>query len=208
VWVCLPHLPLHCWNKKSLHAIGNTLGRYIDQAARKDQYSCAQICVEVDLEVGLPKAIKLTIADWMHIQELDYEQLPFKCRQCHDYGHFARHYKKKNAEESENAKANQWIIVQKTRTAKSRSKGTMNNGNPRQLGQEKIDYSFIPMPQSGPQTEKPNKDTEEPETTMDSREQPNSPLNGKDTGEQGQMAGTLEVVPSPSYADIARKKVL
>jgi hypothetical protein len=43
---------------------------------------------------------------------------------------------------------------------------------------------------------------------MDSREQPNSPPNGKDTGEQGKMARTLEVVPSPSYADIARKKVL
>ena len=32
VWVRLPHLPLHCWNQKSLQAIGNSLGRYIDQA--------------------------------------------------------------------------------------------------------------------------------------------------------------------------------
>jgi hypothetical protein len=147
VWVRLPHLPLHCWNQKSLHAIGNTLGRYIDQAVRKDQYSCARICVEVDLEVGLPEAIKLTAADWTHIQELDYEQLPFKCRHCHGYGHFARHCKKKNAEESENAKANQWITVQKTGTAKSRSKGTTKNGNPGQLEQEKIDGSSNPTPQ-------------------------------------------------------------
>ena len=79
VWVRLPHLPLDCYNKKSMQAIGNSLGRYIDQAVRKDQYFCARICVEVDLEVGLLEQIKITITDWMHIQELDYEQIPFKC---------------------------------------------------------------------------------------------------------------------------------
>lgn len=95
VWVRLPHLPLYCWNQKSLQTIGNTLENNIDQAVRKDQYSCACICVKVDLEVGLPEAIKLMVVDWNHIQELDYEQLPFKCRHCHDYGYFARHCKNK-----------------------------------------------------------------------------------------------------------------
>jgi hypothetical protein len=57
VWVRLPHLPLPCSNLKSLESIGNTLVKYIDQEKRKDQYSCARICVEVDLEVGLPEAI-------------------------------------------------------------------------------------------------------------------------------------------------------
>jgi hypothetical protein len=166
--------------------------------------------VEVDLEVGLPKAIKLTIADWTHIQELDYEQLPFKCRHCHGYGHFARHCKKKNVEESENTKANQWIAVQKTGTAKSRSKGTMKNGNLGQLEQEKIDGSSNPMPQSGPQTEKSqlgNKRTRNNHGKQGTTKSP-PPPNGKDIREQGQMAGTLEAAPSPSYADIARKKVL
>lgn len=95
VWMHLPHLPLHCWNQSSLQSIGNALGRYIYQVSRKDQFSCARICVEVDLEVGLPEAIKLSVADWTHIQELDYDQLPFKCRHCHEYGHFARYCKKK-----------------------------------------------------------------------------------------------------------------
>ena len=54
VWVRLPNLPMHCWNPKSLHAIGNVLGKYIDMASPKDQYACARICVEVDLEAGLP----------------------------------------------------------------------------------------------------------------------------------------------------------
>ena len=70
------------------------LGRYIDRAERKDQFSCARICVEVDLEIGLPEAIQLTIADWSYTQELDYDQIPFKCRFCHGYAHFARNCKK------------------------------------------------------------------------------------------------------------------
>ena len=44
VWVRLPHLPLHCWNLRSLEAIGNTLGKYIDRAERRDQYTCAIMC--------------------------------------------------------------------------------------------------------------------------------------------------------------------
>ena len=54
VWVKLPNLPMHCWNPKSLHAIEDALGNYIDMASPKDQYACARICVEVDLEAGLP----------------------------------------------------------------------------------------------------------------------------------------------------------
>ena len=95
VWVRLPHLPLHCWNLESLEIIGNKLGKYIDRAERKDQYACARICVEVDLEIGLPEAIQLIVAKWSYIQELDYEQIPFKCWFCHGYGNFARNCKKR-----------------------------------------------------------------------------------------------------------------
>ena len=68
VWVHLPHLPLHCWSPKSLEAIGNTLGKYIDIVDRKDQFFCARICVEVDMEIGLLEAIKLTVVDWSHVK--------------------------------------------------------------------------------------------------------------------------------------------
>ena len=130
VWVRLPHLPLHCWSQSSLQSIGNALGRYIDQAPRKDQYSCARICVEVDLEVGLPEAIKLSVADWTHFQELDYEQLPFKCRFCHEYGNFARYCKKKNEETSEKENGEQWKQVKKSanngQNSKNKGKETGN----------------------------------------------------------------------------------
>jgi len=91
IWVRLPHLPLHLWGKSSLEDIGNKLGRFIDSSEPKGgQFTCARICVEVNLEKGLPEAIKLTIGNWSHIQELDYEQIPFKCNSCHVYGHFAK----------------------------------------------------------------------------------------------------------------------
>lgn len=67
VWVRLPHLPMHCWNPKSLEFIGNKLGKYINQQERRDQYSYVRIFVEVDLEEGLLEAIKLMVADWTHI---------------------------------------------------------------------------------------------------------------------------------------------
>jgi hypothetical protein len=53
-------------------------------------FACACICVEVDLEKGLLEAIQLTLDYWKHIQPVDYEQLPFKCKQCHEYGHFTK----------------------------------------------------------------------------------------------------------------------
>ena len=46
--------------------------------------------MEVDLEAGLPEAVKLKVGDSHHYQKLDYEQLPFKCRHCHEHGHFQR----------------------------------------------------------------------------------------------------------------------
>jgi hypothetical protein len=99
VWVRLPNLPIHCWNIQALEKIGNTLGRFIDKAEHKGQYSCARICVEVDLEAGLPEAIKLSVGSWSHFQKLDYEQLPFKCRLCHEHGHFQRNCPKAQPEE-------------------------------------------------------------------------------------------------------------
>jgi hypothetical protein len=102
---------LHCWNLKSLESIGNTLGKYINKADRKDQYSYTGICIEVDMEVGLTESIQLKVAGWSHIQELDYKQLPFKCRYFHGYIHFARHCKNKVEEEGENFKGEQWTQV-------------------------------------------------------------------------------------------------
>ena len=61
VWVLLPSLSVHYWSFQSLQMIGNGLGRFIDKADNKGHYTYARICLEVDLEAGLPKAVKLTV---------------------------------------------------------------------------------------------------------------------------------------------------
>ena len=74
VWVHLPHIPLHYWNDEALQAIGNSLGKYIDKAYPKEPlFSCARICVEVDLEKGLPEEVNLFMDGWEYLQKVDYE---------------------------------------------------------------------------------------------------------------------------------------
>ena len=87
VWVRLPHLPLHCWNSDSLEAIGNKIGNYIDKAEKTDQYSCARICVEVDLDIGFPETINLIVVEWSYIRNLDYKKIPLRCYNCESPGH-------------------------------------------------------------------------------------------------------------------------
>lgn len=48
----------------------------------------------------------------MHIQQLDYKQLPFKCKVCHEYGHFANRCLK-SIETEDNGLEAQWEPVKK-----------------------------------------------------------------------------------------------
>jgi len=62
VWVRFHNLPLHLWNQQVLAGIGNTIGRYIKtdtQRLEKRIFTFARICVEVDLNKGLPNRIQL-----------------------------------------------------------------------------------------------------------------------------------------------------
>lgn len=172
VWVRLPNLPIHCWNPSSLQTIKNGLGQYINRADPKDQYSCARICVEVDLEVGLPEAIKLKVGEWHHYQKLDYEQLPFKCRGCHEYGHFQRNFPKNPSKEKENGEG--WQQPRKGK-ASSKAKGPRNDkttpaqpteqgnqpevrteNNFRLLDQNHAGTTAGEAPQEGPPVEEPH----------------------------------------------------
>lgn len=62
VWVKLLFLPLHCWNENTFWSIDNTLGKYIDWAELQDGLlASTQICVEVDLDKGLPATISMNL---------------------------------------------------------------------------------------------------------------------------------------------------
>ena len=70
--------------------IGNTLGEFIkvvDQTKAKRYTSFARICVYLDLSKELPEAINLNWEDEEWIQPIDYEQIPFCYRHCHEYAH-------------------------------------------------------------------------------------------------------------------------
>eukprot|EP00253_Pinus_taeda_P026917 PITA_26917 len=200
VWVRLPHLPLHCWNQRSFQTIGNALGKYIDQATRRDQYSCARICVEVDLEEGLPEAIKLMVAGWTHIQELDYEQLPFKCRHCHGHSHFAKHCKKKIEEQSEKHFEEQWTLVQRTAHAKkdvgkSGTTGERNITIPPQESEETAKETE--EAQIGPSNQGPGREEHEEA----------SPLS-KEGGDDIQIEATQGSPSNPTYTEVTKKKAV
>ena len=107
IWVCLPFLPLHCWNNETLREIGNALGKYIDKSNPKEGFQAyARICVEVDLEIRLPEAIQLNLDSWFYLQEVYYKQLLFKRNIFHEYGHFARNYPKVPVENKEKQRSN------------------------------------------------------------------------------------------------------
>jgi hypothetical protein len=61
-WVRLLHLPLHCWNEETMRHICNSIDRCIDRSLPKDNmFAYARICVEVALEKGLSKVVRLTL---------------------------------------------------------------------------------------------------------------------------------------------------
>ena len=46
----------------------------------------------MDISRDLPDGIELTWEDEEWFQAIDYEQIPFICRHCHEHGHFFRDY--------------------------------------------------------------------------------------------------------------------
>ena len=69
----------------------------------------------MDLEAGLLEAVKLMIGSWQHYQKLDYEQLPFKCRNCQEHGHFQRNCPKAQPDDKEDGEG--WKKVKKSKAS-------------------------------------------------------------------------------------------
>ena len=90
VWIRLFSLPGEYWDLETLRDIGNTLGEFIKVAEQTKAHrytSFARICVYLDLSKEMPEAINLSWEDEEWIQPIDYEKIPFRCTQCHEYDH-------------------------------------------------------------------------------------------------------------------------
>jgi hypothetical protein len=110
VWLRLYSLPLDYWLPSTFEAIGNKLGKYVktSEATLKGRYtSYARICIEMDVSGALPEAISLEFRDEEWIQSIDYEQIPFRCRRCHEHGHLIRECPLNKKQEAENTKIQQ-----------------------------------------------------------------------------------------------------
>lgn len=97
VWICLFSLPSEYLDLNTLTDIGNTPGEFVkvSKQTKSHQYtSFSRICVYLDLLKELPKAIFLHWEDEEWLQLIDYEQLPFRCRFCHEYGQPGRNHPK------------------------------------------------------------------------------------------------------------------
>jgi hypothetical protein len=70
---------------------------------------------------------------------VDYEQLPFKCKSCHEYGHFAKNCPKAIQEHPKNKASEQW--------KKTKRKKMMNKEGNQQ--QERKSNSRPPSPSKG-----------------------------------------------------------
>ena len=148
------------------------------------------------------------MADWTHIQELDYEQLSFKCRHCHEYRHFARYCKKKNEETAEKEKGEQWKQVKKPANDRqnNKNKGKETGSKPGQENERtqiagsketiSIEEDKNPFESLTPPSDPPDADRED--------------LPHQNNIEPSDPSTTPILNPSnntsPSYADIIKQK--
>jgi hypothetical protein len=110
VWLRFYSLPLDYWFPSTFEAIGNKLGKYVktSEATLKGRYtSYARICIEMDVSGALPEAISLEFRDEEWIQNIDYEQIPFRCRRCHEHDHLIRECPLNKKQEATNPKTQQ-----------------------------------------------------------------------------------------------------
>jgi hypothetical protein len=105
VWLRLYSLPLDYSLPSTFKAIKNKLGKYLktSEATLKGRYtSYVRIWIEMDVSGALPEAISLEFRDEEWIQSIDYEQIPFRCRRCHEHGHLIREYPQKKTRKEKN----------------------------------------------------------------------------------------------------------
>eukprot|EP00253_Pinus_taeda_P030247 PITA_30247 len=95
VSIHLFELPIDYWDLAALKPIGDKLGTFIkasEATLQRIYTSCARICVEMDVPGALHEGLWLEYRDEDYFQAIDYEQILFHCRKCHENGHLIREF--------------------------------------------------------------------------------------------------------------------
>jgi len=90
IWVKMPALPLQYWDEVHLRGIGSMLGTVLDvdlSFQKTHVKKVARVLVSINIREGLAETINLKWGPDVITQILDYENVPFRCRRCHAYGH-------------------------------------------------------------------------------------------------------------------------
>ncbi|KAK6161495.1 hypothetical protein DH2020_004876 [Rehmannia glutinosa] len=90
VWLKLPGLPIHLFDKDALFSIANLIGQpiQIDKAtAALTKLSFARICVGLDVSIPPKEFITLKIGNDIREQKVVYEKIPKFCQGCFHAGH-------------------------------------------------------------------------------------------------------------------------
>ncbi|KAL0317829.1 UNVERIFIED_CONTAM: hypothetical protein Sangu_2197200 [Sesamum angustifolium] len=90
IWVSLPELPAHLFQKEALFAIANNIGtplQIADSTYNKSNLSKARVCVEIDLLKPTLEEIDIQICGVTIVQKIEYEQVPHYCSLCNHIGH-------------------------------------------------------------------------------------------------------------------------
>lgn len=179
VWIRLFSLPIDYWGLNALKQIGDKLGTFVkaSEATMQKRYtSYARICVELNVSGALHEGLWLEYRDEEYFQALDYEQIPFRCRKCHEHGHLIRdcplNRKEIEAETLQNNKDKNTFIKPKNRQRANRRRANKGNternyfSNPFEIldletdSEDKQDIPTVDAGQEG-QEEPTRKGTEE-----------------------------------------------
>lgn len=90
IWVRMPTLPLHFWDLQHFKWIGDILGTFLEADLtflETLEQKVARILVNINIREGLAEQINLDWGPEIIPQILDYENVSFRCRRCHAYGH-------------------------------------------------------------------------------------------------------------------------
>jgi hypothetical protein len=86
----------------------------------------------MDVSGALPEAISLEFRDEEWIQNIDYEQIPFRCRRFHEHGHLIREFPLNKKQETTNPKTQQdeeGFITPNPRNRANKKKNKTSAGN-------------------------------------------------------------------------------